>query len=1172
MLASFINRLPVSWSLRQATLRLLARWRSITTLTVGVLLAAMTGASVSLYSEAISQVGLSQRLLQRPTDEVNIFSRVSVRAAPNASLDISLENVWSQLDEQANTLYRTDLSRTGDWLRDIILWAESVTLLVQRDGSDIEDVRTRLSYYADLELYAELVSGEWPTDIISNPAEIEVAIHERMASALNLIAGDFIVLDQRGRDSSSPFTVKISGIFRPLDTNSAYWMNPSPIRVLSNAQWRLETNVITSENAFLSTVKEHLPETGIQMGWRVLFNHQQLAFNDITVAENTLSALEDRLLSELEKTLGNSTRLVYQTELSDALSDYRDEITQFGAPFGLLLTQIGVLVLFFLVVMGTLVRRSERREIVMLKSRGAQNRQIIVLRAIEAAIICFGMTLIAPPLARELLSRLIPVITQVQYLPLTISPSTYVFAGIAGLVAFVTLISSLLPVLHLPLVLSSGATERNQGNAWWQRYNLDLILLVIGFGALLQIVNEETLFATSEELETDPLLILAPVLIVFAVGSIALRLFPGMMRFVAKQFENSHLLKPTLASWQVSREPLHYGRITFLLALAISMGWFAFAFLRTIQQSRIDLAAYVTGTDLRLLIDNSSLIPTQADLYSLEGVENASISLRITDEDITTRPGNFNLGDILLVDGQNFADVVHWRRDLGPIVIFDWGNNQIQRGRPLPAGINELSFWGFYYGIVPPREQILLNESLPLEALPLRLRDNISIQFRLRDASNRYHIISADSKTDEIATFLENTRMSSSDELERPALDAFPNKGWVRYTVDLSSLLDENTTQPLTLETIIVSTRDIGLFSGQGSDSKLYLRDLTVTDSQQEQQDLDWLSDASNWQRVNDVGIQINSITSPIKEDDILDTDLEARSLLLEWQQDENSARFGVLLDHQKVSGDPTNEGIPALISDTYAERENLNEGQLFNLVIDRTSMWLEVAEITRYYPTLYAEESDFIVVDLQSVLNQLSYRPGSFIQPNELWIDLNDDAEVENFLLQFENRFDQTRIIEVKTLEQTIRELETDLLSLGLLGLLFLSTLIGAILSIISLITYTGISVQDRRTEFTVLRAMGMSARDISIQLALEQVFVVTIALILGIGVGLLLAFQVLPVLAQNTGQSGLTLPYTIVIRPLELLLYVAVIIVLLVIQIGVNDFLIRRQTISQALRTTGE
>ena len=126
-----------------------------------------------------------------------------------------------------------------------------------------------------------------------------------------------------------------------------------------------------------------------------------------------------------------------------------------------------------------------------------------------------------------------------------------------------------------------------------------------------------------------------------------------------------------LATWQLSREPVHYGRITFLLALAIGIGWFATSFRATVTNSHEDQARYSVGTDARLIERDTRLNVNRArplEVYeSHPAVEAASAAFRVINANLLTGLTGELRGNILAIDPDTFADTIYWREDLGDI-------------------------------------------------------------------------------------------------------------------------------------------------------------------------------------------------------------------------------------------------------------------------------------------------------------------------------------------------------------------------------------------------------------------------------------------------------------------------------------------------------------------------
>ncbi len=82
------------WFIEYANLRLLARWRSLLTLIIGVVLAAMIGANAILYTHAIAQIGMVETLNSDRAGLAHIAIRLGL--VPAESADLAAD--WQNLD------------------------------------------------------------------------------------------------------------------------------------------------------------------------------------------------------------------------------------------------------------------------------------------------------------------------------------------------------------------------------------------------------------------------------------------------------------------------------------------------------------------------------------------------------------------------------------------------------------------------------------------------------------------------------------------------------------------------------------------------------------------------------------------------------------------------------------------------------------------------------------------------------------------------------------------------------------------------------------------------------------------------------------------------------------------------------------------------------------------
>jgi hypothetical protein len=245
------------------------------------------------------------------------------------------------------------------------------------------------------------------------------------------------------------------------------------------------------------------------------------------------------------------------------------------------------------------------------------------------------------------------------------------------------------------------------------------------------------------------------------------------------------------------------------------------------------------------------------------------------------------------------------------------------------------------------------------------------------------------------------------------------------------------------------------------------------------------------------------------------------------------------------------------VISESYAEANDLAPGQKFRIVIDQTSLWLQVQAVTRYFPTLNPDDAPFIVTPYALTLYALQRRPTAQVYDNERWISVDGSAAGWRDALDAGLQGGLTGALDRETLRAGM---QTDLLTTGLVGLLLLAFVIGVVLSIISLMTYTALNVRARRRNLVTLRALGWPLWRMAVGLTLEQAFVILLATGLGASVGALLSAQVLPALSISATGSALVPPYRVTFDPALFAVYCALIVIVFVAQSGFAALLVNR------------
>ncbi|MEQ8676625.1 MAG: ABC transporter permease [Aggregatilineales bacterium] len=1143
------------------------------TVIVGVILAATIGANVPLYTSAVSQIGMIERLNQQSDELIHIYTRITY----TANADIEYSDFWQQsddtLNEQANVFFREPFP---NWVRGIYTASETAPLIHETVEGDLSvapvQQRLRLAYYEDWQNFVTVVDGNLPEANSENYDDVfdaEAVIAVVAANEFNIHIGDIISLQPQSQQDQTALRIRISGIIQESNLEDPYWITPSPLRIDRTAS-HIETNLLLTRGAYNQIIDDSLPEARTRISWRILFDYEQLRFEQSSDVINALNQFETSINTLFENDPSGNLSLIYTNEVVSILRDYREEVSRLNAPFGLLLLQIGAMVLLFLVVIVTLVRRGERREIALLQSRGSYDGQILWIRGIEAMIIVLIATLISPLIARQILIVLVPALVNVERLRLSLTSTVYLYAGIAAFSALFVLIMSLRPVLRLPLISAGGSALRSETKPWWQKYYLDVLLMLFGLLGLWRLLSSNsTLIETNAGVtRADPLLLLTPAILFVAIGSLLLRFFPALMTFVTGLLSSRRGLGGLLAGWQVSREPLHYSRITFLLALSIGIGWFATSFQATIVRSQADQTYYRVGSDLRLTEfdtqQNVLAVRPSDDYDEVDGVDSITQVRRFDNVGVAVNTVSFQSGELLAVDHRSLENTAFWRSDLGELLPpVDPDNpppDPDTFGVDLPLQPSKIGLWAN----MPQPALLNNNETTPLyDTLLLPLTRSTGLTLSLIDESNTIFTIPLrvnmiDGMND-FARFqqLSNPFETISDD-EREELRSIINQssGWVHF----EGMLTESEYSPVgNIRLLAVNITYIAEYRFSDNENiGLYLTDLTLTDEFGEitttnlllHDSIELATEDSNFEGITEIR------QSPEREDSV--------SRYVEWHPRDFITAFRLPVNYVLSS----NTVIPAIVSNSFLELNNLDVGLDFTMSLDQVELRFHILDSTNFYPTMYQDERPFIIIDLTTLQDIMSQRTGQNYTPNETWIKLQDDVSESDVIQALQLSGERYRIESVESFTNMLENLETDPLSLGLIGLLFLSFIIVLVLSIISLLTYAGLTAQFRRAEFGVLRALGVSSTRLILSMALEQVMVTTIAVFIGAIIGVVLSTQILPTLATSITTQTVAPPFIVQTETNALLQYGLVMVMILFLVLIFTLLLVRQLSLAQAIK----
>ena len=205
------------------------------------------------------------------------------------------------------------------------------------------------------------------------------------------------------------------------------------------------------------------------------------------------------------------------------------------------------------------------------------------------------------------------------------------------------------------------------------------------------------------------------------------------------------------------------------------------------------------------------------------------------------------------------------------------------------------------------------------------------------------------------------------------------------------------------------------------------------------------------------------------------------------------------------------------------------------------------------------------MILDLPT-FQMMNYLAGARIeQPDEYWLAVTPGSEaavaeeMKGQPLLAPTTFDRL---------ENADSLKNDPVALGTIGSLALGFIAAAVFAGVGFTVSAAVSARERLTEFGLMRALGLSQRQLVSWLSIEQGALVVASLVIGTLIGLFLTTLILPLVAI-TQEGARALPEVVIVYPWATVAWLeaAVLAVLLVI-VSMLAVLLRRLGLGSLLR----
>jgi len=1067
---------PLMWQ------RLVANWRLLLVLTFGILVAATLMAISPVYTRVMNDLGLQESLSER----LRGFSRNGFVMVPTPLGDRDAARRQQELAH--------GMSEDIGWFtQDEVRYGALPPMNLLKGGTLVptpeEPVLVEFMGITGIEDHVNFVEGRaaTPTD---DPTQLEVVVPAETADFLGASLGDTVesifvyddcnrpppTLDpeqaaENRRFACTPqtfvdvhLTATIVGIVERRDVEDPFWSagSISFARPMATEDNLATAQVVMTEETFFQALPKLLPSFPSEFRLLGLIDASRLDSANLDEAQASLDSLRGRI---------EAAGAIPDISTASPLASFENRASFNQVTLLLLLIQVVGIAVYYVMLVSTLLAERRTVEIAMLRSRGATVGQLVAMSAAEAFALGLAAAFIAPFIASGAIALLgktgtFESISGGDFLPFTIVPAAFVFAlGGAAIAAIAVVIPAFFAARRgMVLFLRSAARP---GQPILQRYYLDFAIVGLAAFALWQLDQRGSVFDPESVggWSADPLLLMSPLLLILAIGAMMFRFLPLILRAVTKVLATTSGPGVTLGLWQLTRSPARYTQLALLVVMAAAVGTFAATYGETTDQSQEDRALYAAGSDVRLTglgRLQSGFSPEAASrLEEVPGVDHAVTATRQV-MSIGPLPTFGAQVDVLGLDPSGAEDVLWWRDDfadqpLAQTLLRLQGSPLQTHGIPLPGEPATATIW----------------------VNPIDPRPNTTLWLRTVDANGIFRYT------------------------EFGTLDF---EGWQQLTATFDAAF-HGIEYPISMVALMMTQQR----SLNDPTRDVFIDDLRIQAASGEETVIEDFEDAFPWEVVR----------TATRERDTVEQTTE------NVQEGERAAHFtflsGTGAEIRGMTVADPGIPLPALASQYFMDQTGLSVGGQIDLVYGKLLVPLTIQGVVDYFPTMYNSGAGYVIVNQ----NDLFYYAGVTsdrahnTRPTEAWLRLTTDEQArQEVKSSFLDRFGipESQIIDSETILADVR---TDpVVRAGGSGILLVALIAAfAILALgFALTLYLG--GQTRTVEVSVMRAVGISPRQLLTMISLEYLLIAAIGLLIGTLAGLQISETMLSFL--NVTESG--------------------------------------------------
>ena len=521
--------------------RSLSHWRLLSTVIIGVLLSSTVMSGTVIYFDALRELALKNSLDR--VEDLDLDILIKAERGPT-----TVEEYQKVADA---TRYQHE-GRLGWLFKDVQRSAKTATFYLTVPGNEEnagkDDARAFFTFNPRLTdnitlLPGGRLPGEQALESPNAPLELEVIVPVEAAELFGVGVGDRVSAVPYWRDRIPYASVVISGVFERNDPDGEFWhQNDTLFKSVTSGSFRT-LPLFVSEQMFFNILGASFTDMDASYAWHLDTDRERLNAGNSTITHLQVRTMRLRLSSDL-------FGFRQLTALDSTLAEYDRRLFFSKIPMFVVMVLIAVVILYYVVTLSSLLVEQQRGELALLRSRGASSGQILVVFILEGATISIIAIIVAPLLAATIISLMgfTPAFSGLsggERLGVFVNRGAYLMSALGGLFSFGALLIPAVRASRIGVTRHRQQSARPTGPPFYQRYYLDVMLLIVSVFLFRQLHDQGSVVATGlfGGVAVNQALLAVPALILVALAVALLRLFPLSIRYISGESPNlMHLI------------------------------------------------------------------------------------------------------------------------------------------------------------------------------------------------------------------------------------------------------------------------------------------------------------------------------------------------------------------------------------------------------------------------------------------------------------------------------------------------------------------------------------------------------------------------------------------------------------------------------------------------------